>query len=83
MLNSINEINALGIRIYGDVKEMAKASIPVGINKEVSEIPIETVVNALLAFEKAKIIRRYSSREILQEAKIRLKRITKRYLRIT
>ena len=82
-LNSINEINALGIRIYGDVNQMAKASIPVGINKEVSEIPVETVVNALLAFEKAKIIRRYSSKEILQEAIIRLKRITKRYLRIT
>ena len=82
-LNSINEINALGIRIYGDVNQMAKASIPVGTNKEVSEIPIETVVNALLAFEKAKIIRRYSSKEILQEAIIRLKRIAKRYLRIT
>ena len=82
-LKSINEINALGIRIYGDLKEFAMASVPVGANKEVSEIPIETVVNALLAFEKAKVIRKYSSKEILQEAVIRLKRITKRYLRIT
>ena len=58
-------------------------SAPVGINREISEIPIEIAVNAMLAFEKSKVIRKYSSAEIFQEANIRLKRNIKRYLRLT
>jgi len=81
--NSIKEIDALGVRIYGDISKLTTASIPVGVNSEISDIPIETVVNAMLAFEKSKVIKKYSSKEIFQEAKNRMKRIIKRYLPLT
>jgi hypothetical protein len=81
--NSIKEIDALGVRIYGDISKLTMASIPVGVNSEISDIPIETVVNAMLAFEKSKVIKKYSSKEIFQEAKNRMKRIIKRYLPLT
>ena len=80
---STEKILALGIRIHGDINQLAVVSAPVGINREISEIPIEIAVNAMLAFEKSKVIRKYSSAEIFQEANIRLKRNIKRYLRLT
>lgn len=82
-LTSVAKIDELGINIYGDTKRLLDVTVPVGVNVEVSEISIETVVNALLVFEKSKVIRKYSTKEIFNEAVKRLKRIIRKFLKLT
>jgi hypothetical protein len=81
--NSITKINDLEIKVYGDLNRLSSAVIPVGTNSEISEIPLEIAVNALLAFDKSKVIRKYSTKEILSEAVKRLKRKVWKFLKLT
>lgn len=83
VLKSVAKIDELGINIYGDTKRLLDNTVPVGVNVETLDISIETVVNALLIFEKSKLIKKYSSREIFREAKKRLKRIVRNSLNLT
>jgi hypothetical protein len=80
---SITKITDLKIKIYGDLSKLNSTAIPVGINSEISEIPIQIAVNALLAFDKSRVIKKYSSKEIFNEAIKRLKRIARKYLKLT
>jgi hypothetical protein len=82
-LTSVAKIDELGINIYGDTKRLLDVTVPVGVNVEVSEISIETVVNALLVFEKSEVIRKYSTKEIFNEAVKRLKRVVRKFLKLT
>ena len=81
--NSIAKINDLGIIIYGDLNKLSSTEIPIGTNGEISEISIDIAVNALLAFEKSEVIEKYSTKEIFIEAVKRLKRIVRKYLKLT
>ena len=81
--NSIAKINDLGIIIYGDLDKLNSTEILIGTNGEISEIPIDIAVNALLAFDKSKVINNYSTKEIFNEAVKRLKRIVRKYLKLT
>ena len=81
--NSIAKINDLGIIIYGDLDKLNSTEIPIGTNGEISEIPIDIAVNALLAFDKSKVINKYSTREIFDEVVKRLKRIVRKFLKLT
>jgi len=81
--NSITKINDLEIKIYGDLNRLSSAVIPVGVNSKISEIPIDIAVNALLAFDKSKVIRKYSTKEILSEAVKRIKRKVWKFLKLT
>ena len=81
--NSIAKINDLGIIIYGDLDKLNSTEILIGTNGEISEIPIDIAVNALLAFDKSKVINKYSTREIFDEAVKRLKRIVRKFLKLT
>ena len=81
--NSIAKINDLGIIIYGDLNKLSSTEIPIGPNGEISEISIDIAVNALLAFEKSEVIEKYSTKEIFIEAVKRLKRIVRKYLKLT
>ena len=80
---SIERINDLGIKIYGDLSKLKSTEIPIGINDEISEIPMGIAVNALLAFDKSKVIGKYSTEEIFDEAVKRLKRIIRKFLNLT
>ena len=81
--NSIAKINDLGIIIYGDLNKLSSTEIPIGTNGEISEISIDIAVNALLAFEKSEVIEKYSTKEIFIEAVKRLKRIVRKFLKLT
>ena len=81
--NSIAKINDLGIIIYGDLNKLSSTEIPIGPNGEISEISIDIAVNALLAFEKSEVIEKYSTKEIFIEAVKRLKRIVRKFLKLT
>jgi hypothetical protein len=81
--SSIAKITDLKIKIYGDLSKLNSTAIPVGANSEISEIPIDIAVNALLAFNKSRVIKKYSSKEIFNEAIKRLKRIIRKFLRLT
>ena len=81
--NSIAKINDLEVKIYGDLSKLNSAAIPTGVNSEISEIPMDIAVNALLAFDKARIINKYSTKEIFNEAIKRLKRIVRKSLKLT
>jgi hypothetical protein len=81
--NSIVKINDLEVKIYGDLSKLNSAAIPTGVNSEISEIPMDIAVNALLAFDKARIINKYSTKEIFNEAIKRLKRIVRKSLKLT
>ena len=81
--SSIAKRNDLGIIIYGDLGKLNSTEIPIGTNGEISEIPIDIAVNALLAFDKSKVIRKYSTQEIFDEAVKRLKRIVRKFLKLT
>jgi hypothetical protein len=82
-LSSVSKIDELGINIYGDTRNLLNTTVPVGVNVEISEISIETVVNALLVFEKSKVIKKFSTKEIFNEALKRLKRIVRKFLKLT
>ncbi len=75
---NVTGIKAAGIKIYGDLQNLLDTDIPVGENKEISQIPLATATSALLAFEKAAILKKYSSKEILLEAARRFKKIAKK-----
>ena len=81
--NSIAKINDLGIIIYGDLNKLSSTEIPIGTNGEISEISIDIALNALLAFEKSEVIEKYSTKEIFIEAVKRLKRIVRKFLKLT
>jgi hypothetical protein len=82
-LKSVSKIDELGINIYGDTKKLLDTTVPVGVNVEVSDISIDTAVNALLAFDKSKVIRKFSTKEIFNESVKRLKRAIRKFLKIT
>ena len=75
---SVAGIRAAGIKVYGDLKNLLSVEIPIGVNKEISEIPLATATSALLAFEKRPILNQYSSQEIFREAARRFKKIAKK-----
>ena len=81
--NSIAKINDLGIIIYGDLNKLSSTEIPIGPNGEISESPIDIAVTALVAFDKSKVINKYSTREIFDEVVKRLKRIVRKFLKLT
>jgi hypothetical protein len=80
---SIERITDLGIKIYGDLDKLNSTEIAIGTNGEISEIPIDIAVNALLAFEKSKVLKKYSTKEIFDEAIKRLKQIIRKFLKLT
>jgi hypothetical protein len=81
--DSIAKISDLGIIIYGDLDKLNSTEILIGTNGKISEIPIGIAVNALLAFDKSKVINKYSTQEIFDEAVKRLKRIVRKFLKLT
>ena len=81
--SSIAKITDLEIKIYGDLSKLNSTEISIGVNSEISEIPMDIAVNALLAFDKSGVIKKYSSKEIFNEAIKRLKRIVKKFLKLT
>jgi hypothetical protein len=65
------------------LNKLSSTEIPIGTNGEISEISIDIAVNALLAFEKSEVIEKYSTKEIFIEAVKRLKRIVRKFLKLT
>jgi hypothetical protein len=44
---------------------------------------MDIAVNALLAFDKSRVIKKYSTKEIFNEAIKRLKQIVRKFLKLT
>jgi hypothetical protein len=74
---SVRQIKASGVTVMGDLDRFEAAVIPVGDNRPVTHVSLETAAQALLAFDN-KTLRRQSSRVIFREA---LRRVKKKFPR--
>lgn len=70
---SIDQISAAGVAVIGNLDSLKNAKIPVGNAEAANLIPIETMVEALLAFEQG-VIRKMRWRVLLVEIVRRLKK---------
>jgi hypothetical protein len=75
---SKNMIQGLGVKVYGDLQSLDKATVPEGETEYSSSIDIETVVQAMLGFDKAltkRIPIRWFAEEFLRRIKARVRSI--------
>jgi hypothetical protein len=71
-------IQDLGVKVYGDLQSLDKATVPEGETEYSSSIDIETVVQAMLGFDKAltkRIPIRWFAEEFLRRIKARVRSI--------
>lgn len=71
--SAVQHIAASGVRVIGDLDSLKDATVPTGENSEPTMIPIQTMVDALLAFEQG-VIRKMRWRVVLKEVLRRLNR---------
>jgi hypothetical protein len=73
--SAVEQINSLGVKVIGDLQSLKETKVPTGENVLPEMIPIETMVEALLAFEQG-VIRKMRWRVVLGEiprrAKVRI-----------
>jgi hypothetical protein len=75
---SKKKIQDLGVKVYGDLQSLDKATVPEGETEYSSSIDIETVVQAMLGFDKAltkRIPIRWFAEEFLRRIKARVRSI--------
>ena len=70
---AVQQIAASGVKVIGDLDSLKEASVPTGENSDPTVIPIQTMVDALLALEQG-IIRKMRWRVVLKEVLRRLNR---------
>jgi hypothetical protein len=70
---AVQQILTSGVKVVGDLGSLKEASVPTGENSEPTVIPIQSMVDALLAFEQG-VIRKMRWRILLNEVVRRLKK---------
>jgi hypothetical protein len=73
---SKKKIQGLGVKVYGDLQSLDKATVPEGETEYSTSIDIETVVQAMLGFDKAlskRIPIRWLAEELLRRIKVRVR----------
>jgi hypothetical protein len=73
--SAVEQINSLGVKVIGDLESLKETKVPTGENVLPEMIPIQTMVDSLLAFEQG-VIRKMRWRVVLSEiprrAKVRI-----------
>lgn len=70
---AVKKIEASGVKVIGELDSLKEASVPSGENPDPTVIPIQTMVDALLAFEQG-VIRKMRWRSLFNEVLRRLNR---------
>ena len=73
---SKNKIQDLGVKVYGDLQSLDQATVPEGETEYSGSIDIETVVQAMLGFDKSLSMRipiRWLAEEFLRRIKVRVR----------
>lgn len=69
---AVDKIEKLGVNVIGDLQTLRNAKVPTGSSKEADVIPIETMIQTLIAFEQG-VIRKMRWRVVLGEIPRRVK----------
>lgn len=70
--SAVEQISSLGVKVIGDLESLKETKVPTGLSKEADVIPIETMIQTLIAFEQG-VIRKMRWRVVLGEIPRRVK----------